>query len=431
MTEVAVIEAVRSGDADAVRRLLEAGADPESADASGVPALCLAIAAFDEPVAAALSEGGADPLRPLPDGSTPLLRAVDCGTVSVVLAVLPGLGEGLDDTVRAELLARARHWYEAGAVTELRRRTGDLGPPGRIRVRDGDWWTDYDEIALGGLTVRDGHAAVLSNLEQWFGHRQSIEELLARALAHPDPEHADWSEAVDVLAGRHDEETWAAAAGLRSHPEPLHRLFAADVLRGIVLREAATETRPVVFEPRAPEIFLPWAVDETDPAVLRLVLRALSESDSPDPRVEAVGLSHVTHPDAEVRREASSGLPRPEGSYSPAALRALFVLTRDADSDVRAHACALLAGHQGHTQDIADVLAERLGDEDRLVRICAVHGLAERDDPRCLEGNEHEGPVDPRSWPVNHIVEAGRRHRWRTGSPGRSDGPQTASSARP
>ncbi|MET7646008.1 HEAT repeat domain-containing protein [Streptomyces sp. NPDC005426] len=427
MAEVTLIDAVRSGDAGAVSRLLEAGADPESADAQGVPALCLAIAAFDEAVASALTEGGADPQRPLPDGTTPLLRAVDCGTVSVVLAVLPGLGEHLTETVRADVLARARHWHETGVVAELRRRTGDLGPPCRVRVRDGGWWTDYDEVTLGGLTVRDGHAAVLSNLEQWFGQRQSVDELLARALAHPDPDHADWSEAVDVLAGRNDEETWAAAADLRSHPDPLHRLFAADVLRGIVLREASAGTRPVVFEPRAPEIFLPWAVEETDPAVLRLVLRALSESDSPDPRVEAVGLSYVIHPDAEVRREATSLLLRSEGSYSPAALRALTVLTRDADDDVRAHACSLLAGHQGHTREIADVLAERLGDEDQMVRIWAVYGLAERDDPRCLEGNEHEGPVDWRSWPDNHIVGAGRRYRWRMGSGARSDGPRTAS----
>ncbi|MFG3142362.1 ankyrin repeat domain-containing protein [Streptomyces sp. NPDC048211] len=306
MSGATVIDAVRSGDADAVRRLLEAGANPESTDAQGVPALCLAIAAFDEPVASVLTEAGADPRRPLPDGTTPLLRAVDSGTVSVVLAVLPGPGEPLDESVRAELLARARHWHEAGVVPELRRRTGDRGTPRRIRVRDGGWWTDYDEITLGGLTVRDGHAAVLSCLEQWFGQRQSIDELLARALARPDPGHADWSESVDVLAGRNDEETWAAAAGLRSHPEPLHRLFAADVLRGIVRSEAMADTQPVVFEQRAPEIFVPWAAEETDPAVLRLVLRALSESDSPDPRVEAVALSYVAHPDPEVRREAAS-----------------------------------------------------------------------------------------------------------------------------
>ncbi|MEU9093461.1 HEAT repeat domain-containing protein [Streptomyces sp. NPDC048428] len=431
MAEGAVIDAVRRGDAEAVRRLLEAGADPESADARGVPALCLAIAAFDEPVASALTEGGADPERLLPDGTTPLLRAVDCGTVSVVLAVLPGLGEHLGETERAELLARARHWHEAGVVTELRRRTGDLGPPCRIRVRDGDWWTDYDEITLGGLTVRDGHAAVLSNLERWFGQRQSVDELLGRALAHPDPEHADWSEAVGVLADRTDEETWAAAARLRSHPEPLHRMFAADVLRGIVQREAVADARPVVFEPRAPEIFLPLAVGETDPAVLRLVLRALSESGSPDPRVEAVALSYVTHPDAEVRHSAASVLQRSEGSFSLAALRALFVLTRDPDSDIRAHACSLLAGHQGHAQDITDVLAERLGDENQMVRIWAVYGLAERDDPRCLEGNEHEGPVDWRSWPSTHLVDASWHYRRRMGGGAGSGGPQAVPDARP
>ncbi|THA66175.1 ankyrin repeat domain-containing protein [Streptomyces sp. A0642] len=394
MGEIALLDAVRRGDAAAVRRLLEAGADPESADARGVPALCLAIAAFDEPVASALTEGGADPQRRLPDGTTPLLRAVDCGTVSVVLAVLPALGEHLTETARAELLERARHWHEAGVVTELRRRTDAPGPHRRIRVRDGDWWTDYDEITLGGLTVRDGHAAVLSNLEQWFGRRPPIGELLARALTHPDPEHADWTETVNVLAERNDEETWAAAARLRSHHEALHRLFAADVLRGLVLRETVAGTQPAVFAPRAPEIFLPWAVEEADPAVLRLVLRALSESDSPDPRVEEVGLSFVTHPAAEVRLEAASLLQRTGGSYGRMALRALFALTRDADAGVRGHASALLGGHRGPARDIGDVRAERLGDEDQMECTPAAHGPAERDRPAVPRGeNEHEGPV--------------------------------------
>ncbi|MFI6648960.1 HEAT repeat domain-containing protein [Streptomyces sp. NPDC050529] len=430
MAEVALIDAVRGGDADAVRRLLEAGADPESTDEWGNPALCLAIAAFDEQVTSALTEGGADAERPLPDGTTPLLRAVDCGTVSVVLAVLPGVGEHLSETARAELLKRAQHWHETGVVRELRRRTGALGPAGRTRVRDRDWWTDYDEITLGDLTVRDGHAAVLTNLEQLFGQRRTIDELLARALAHPDPDHADWSEAVSVLAGRSDEETWAAAAGMRSHPEPLHRMFAADILRGIVVTEDLAFALPAVFRPRIPEIFLPWALEETDPAALHLVLRGLTESESSDPRFEAVGLSCVTHPDPRVRCSAASVLRPNEGLFSPAALRALFVLTRDADNDVRAHACSLLAEHPGRTQDIADALAERLGDEDQMVRIWAVYGLAERDDPRCLEGNEQEGPLDWRSWPSTYLVDASWRYRWRTGSAESSAG-QTVPKARP
>ncbi|MFG2565321.1 hypothetical protein ACGFR6_07765 [Streptomyces sp. NPDC048567] len=62
-----LVAAVRAGRAHAVREALWAGAGPEE-DADGVPVLCLAVAAFDGYVAEALLEGGADPLRPLPDG---------------------------------------------------------------------------------------------------------------------------------------------------------------------------------------------------------------------------------------------------------------------------------------------------------------------------------------------------------------------------
>ncbi|MEV6115717.1 hypothetical protein AB0L59_25220 [Streptomyces sp. NPDC052109] len=48
-----------------------AGGDPDTPDAStGLPVLCRAIAAYDEPVAEALVQSGADPLRRLPDRTT-------------------------------------------------------------------------------------------------------------------------------------------------------------------------------------------------------------------------------------------------------------------------------------------------------------------------------------------------------------------------
>lgn len=83
-----LVAAVRRGDADEVRALLAAGADPETPD-DGLPVLCRAVAAYDEPVIAALLQGGADPLRRLPDGSTPLLRAVDGGSHLLVLSSPP------------------------------------------------------------------------------------------------------------------------------------------------------------------------------------------------------------------------------------------------------------------------------------------------------------------------------------------------------
>ncbi|MEU8967388.1 ankyrin repeat domain-containing protein, partial [Streptomyces sp. NPDC048491] len=47
MGEDPLIAAVRSGHAKRVRALLDAGADPNTADEHGTPALCLAVDAFD------------------------------------------------------------------------------------------------------------------------------------------------------------------------------------------------------------------------------------------------------------------------------------------------------------------------------------------------------------------------------------------------
>ncbi|MGY0460406.1 ankyrin repeat domain-containing protein [Kitasatospora sp. cg17-2] len=60
MGEDPLIAAVRSGDHNAVRMLLEDGADPNAVDEQDVPALCLAVAAFDSSVADYLVSGGAD-----------------------------------------------------------------------------------------------------------------------------------------------------------------------------------------------------------------------------------------------------------------------------------------------------------------------------------------------------------------------------------
>jgi hypothetical protein len=224
-----LVAAVRRGDVDEVRDLLHVGADPEAV-ADGVPVLCLAVAAYDEPVAEALVAAGADPLRALPDGTTPLLRAVDGGSDVMVAAVLPEPVH-LSPAVRTELLARARQWTETGAEAELRRRTGESGPVERSRGEHHGWSCHWEQLTLGGVSVRDGHAGILSNLEARFGLRTPFDELAARALAHPDEEHAVRSTVSLTLSARMDEETWAAAVALGRNPDRLRRLFAADVLR--------------------------------------------------------------------------------------------------------------------------------------------------------------------------------------------------------
>lgn len=85
-------------------------------------------------------------------------------------------------------------------------------------------------ITLGGMSVCDGHSAVLTRLEATFGLRRSFSDLLARALACADGKHADWWEAAAVLAERSDMEAWDATPALRSDTDPLRRRFAADLV---------------------------------------------------------------------------------------------------------------------------------------------------------------------------------------------------------
>ncbi|MEU0054612.1 ankyrin repeat domain-containing protein [Streptomyces sp. NPDC006309] len=119
-----------------MRELLEVGTDPDVFDgATGLPVLCRAIAADDQPVAEALVQAGADPLRRLPDGTTPLLRAVDGGSAELARAVLPDLALH-PGPLREELLDHARHLAGIDPEAQLRRRTGVPGPVVRTRQQD-------------------------------------------------------------------------------------------------------------------------------------------------------------------------------------------------------------------------------------------------------------------------------------------------------
>ncbi|MDR3083597.1 MAG: HEAT repeat domain-containing protein, partial [Streptomyces sp.] len=377
MEGAALLAAVRSGDVDVVETLLAQGADPDAVGEEGVPALCLAVAAFDGPVADALVNGGADRDRRLPDGSTPLLRAVDSGSLELTITLFWD-GDGHPTrTEPSELLARARHWHESGVVDELRRRTDATGPVERARV-DGEWFSSCEEITLGGVTVRDGHGAILTHFESHFGIRPSVDELLARALAHPDPDHVVWFVVTSRLAERQDEETWLAGVALRAHPDPVRRRFAADLLMGIGCVDDSA------FEQRVLEFLLPWGAEETDPHVLAGILCGLAQHS--DPRTESVGLLYAEHPDPQVRGWVLRTLQGRDGTFSAEGWEVLVSLTRDIDAGIRQAACNRLAECDSRAPGVTDVLADCLDDEDDIVRIWAVYGLARRDDPRCLEG---------------------------------------------
>ncbi|MFE0659188.1 hypothetical protein ACFW2U_22845, partial [Streptomyces sp. NPDC058876] len=207
------------------RPLLGAGSRPDTAGAQGLPVLCTAVAAFAHRIAEALVEAGADPDRVLPDGTTPLLRAIEGGAPATVTALLwsrdlqePELR--LAQPERERLLSAARHWYGTGAEAELRRRTGDGGPATTSTVDDE--WCEAEQIMLGGRTVRAGHGAVLTTLESVFASAAPLTELVARAVRHPDPRHVR-----PLTAG-----ATAVLRALTQDPDDEVRFDAARILLG-------------------------------------------------------------------------------------------------------------------------------------------------------------------------------------------------------
>jgi ankyrin repeat protein len=99
--------AARGGQADIVRRLTAAGADPDARNAAGDTALLWAAQQGDLEVIDALLETGADVNLPTNAGQTPLLRAVYAGNAAVVDHLLaagadPNIGGGAD-SIEAQL----------------------------------------------------------------------------------------------------------------------------------------------------------------------------------------------------------------------------------------------------------------------------------------------------------------------------------------
>ncbi|MGW2866993.1 ankyrin repeat domain-containing protein [Kitasatospora sp. NPDC001225] len=323
-----LVAAVRARDVDAVWEVLAAGADPNACDADGPPLLWVAVNGFDHEVAGVLVDHGADPDRPLPDGTTPLLRAVDLGSSALVGAVLgkdPALRLPAD--AREHLLALARAWYETGTEEELRRRTGAVGPAERVWVTE--QYADVEQVSLGGLTVRAGHGAVLTGLEWRFRVLTPVDELVARAVRHREPGHVGQQAVRFVLGERRSRETWSALTAHHRHPDPAHRRFLAAFLCDTPLLGMG---HAVEYEAEETELLVAWASAEPDGGVLAEVLRALGGRECPEE--EAVG----------VRRAAAS------------------VLAPSAD----------------RTPEVADALAALLDVDDRPVRLEAAYGLALR-----------------------------------------------------
>ncbi|MCM1967491.1 HEAT repeat domain-containing protein [Streptomyces sp. G1] len=409
--------------------------DPDDADAA-VAALCAAVAAYDHGAAEALVEAGADPDRVLPDGTTPLLRAVEGGSPAVV-AVL--LGDDarlrLPEAERSRLLDAAREWYEEGAAERLRRLTGSAGPADTVWVTDSEY-DSVPEITLGGRSVRAGHGAVLTQLEWEFRILAPVAELVARGVRSPRRDHVDQSTSLHVLNSRVSAQTWGQAVAFRHDPDPRRRAFVVDVVR-YRLWSLSDTAHAGWYEKECHRILAEWEAEETDADVLGRVLDALGETDVPTR--EAIGLRRAGHPDPGVRRWVPDLFvsPRP-----PDVRKALRDLCRDEDGTVRASAAGALVGEEpgedelellpGLLRDpdpevvrrtayalgyvargvpeVAELLVQCLDSGDPDVRLSAAHGLAVRNDPRTPEAYARVGPLGPE---YQHDQRPGGLLEWR------------------
>ncbi|WP_406052238.1 HEAT repeat domain-containing protein [Streptomyces virginiae] len=404
--ESALISAVQAGDTDLVTILLHEHSDSDYVDA----AFCLAVRMHAGHIAQLLLQYGADSGQSRPDDLIALSEAVDSGSPALFAALLDhGIRGRYPESELLEARDLARRWHEAGVEAELRRRTGSRDAVVRRQVPD-DEYNSVDECTLGGTTVRDGHGAILTYIEELLGVRTSFEDLMDRALTIADQNHPTWGGVTLLLANRRDQETWTAAAALRTHPDPSRRLFGAEVLRCTHLLDWSDED---AFADPALDMFTSWSAEETDLAVLTEVLVALGEHR--DPRAEVSLLPHAGHPDARVRRAVAQGLSALSSppAFSGDARTALLRLMADPDAEVRKTACRVVAEGREHDPVFADAMAAVLDDADRLVQLSAVYGLALHNDERCVEAARLLGPPQRGSLEEEGYLDAVWRYEWR------------------
>ena len=146
-------EAAWRGDAAAVTRFLDDGADADAANLYGLTPLALACEAGDGATVAALLDAGADPDRTAPGGETPLMTAARTGAPGPVEALL---GAGADVDARERAGQTALMWAAAA---------GNVAAVGLLLNAA----ADRDAATPGGFTalffaVREGRVDVVRRL---------------------------------------------------------------------------------------------------------------------------------------------------------------------------------------------------------------------------------------------------------------------------
>ncbi|MFD6113572.1 HEAT repeat domain-containing protein [Streptomyces yangpuensis] len=403
--------AARAGDTLRVKQLLEErrhqpyqGSDDETA------AFTAAVQSFHTDIADMLLRLGADPSRVAPDELPSLREAVDSGSPALVEALTASdIRDRYPTSELEEVRDLARTWHEAGTEAELRRRTGSPDAIAHTRVQDDEYYT-VGELTLGTMTVRDGHGAILTNLEEMLAIRTPCEELITRALER-DAKHTAWAQAAIILSHRREQESWAAAETLRTATDLSRRLFGAKLMRLFELFADSHEEEYCVLAVAA---LTHWSAEETDPTVLAEVLLGLSSYQGP--RAEAALLAHLGHQDPGVRQAVAAGLgtSSDSGHVSGEAREALLTLMDDPDTDVRIAACCSAADIADGDPALTHAMAALLDHPDRRVQLVAVYGLARHDDERCVQAAQRLSPPRPGFHEEESpCLEAAWRYAWR------------------
>jgi hypothetical protein len=202
---------------------------------------------------------------------------------------------------------------------------------------------------------------------------------MARALADPDPDSANWVQAWGSVSQRADADAtlrWAAA--LLADPQPDVRQFAASVVQSISFDQKPRRTEALVaLRARLPA--------EPDADVLVALIMAFAAYHGPGDLPEIV--AHAQHPDRQVRRQVAADLVYAlmDAASAPAAVGLLIKLGRDRDGTVRTAALRTLRDHAFDSPATGELLIAGRDDSDPGVRLEALTGLARGGDRSAFE----------------------------------------------
>ncbi|GAA2776159.1 sister chromatid cohesion protein PDS5 [Streptomyces showdoensis] len=348
MDRTALTRALTDGDEAEFAQLLDHVSDEELAGPEGIALLeAAARAGRAEAVRELVGLRGVDASRPWSGGVDPVGWAAGRGHVEVLRCLLSGTDAGL--------LLRRR----ALRVAEAALAADPAGPEAR--------------------------RAVISMVEFDLGIVTSPDELMARALVHADPGHADWEESLLVIARRGGRALldWAGARA-QDAPSLAGRRFALDALLnlgfGLDVSDDEDEDSERAFSEAAVAFLRPLLGTERDTYALKTVLHALSMHGWHD---HLAALPYLAHADAAVRRAAvhaaAGALVRPVAELDRDLVTALLRRAADPDPEVRRTATCAFVGSLAHRDDveprILTAVLHLAGDPEPAVRTTAIHAL--------------------------------------------------------